>query len=363
MQFRTFNFNDRIPFNTSIMQRFYRLPLVAAMFLVSVTFIRSGSADVIRKVGGGTENGKFEKMSKTEISLGSPKEISVPVNEIQSFSFTSEPSSVKDAREAIESGRYEDVEGILAVIKLDTIKNDEIKIEIGYIKALADARAASLGNAEPKITAAAGSAMISFLAENPDSYHFYEANEVVGNLLASMKNPQATKYYDTLATAPWPDYKMRAAILKGRADQLQAKHDTAIKHFDAALALAGGKGTETQASLARIFKAVSMAESKQIPQALALVEDVIAKTEGDDKELFARAYNALGICHYKNNAKQEALLAFLHVELLFNTQPDAHAEALYYLARLWTDEKNPERAKAAAETLRSRYATSRWAKG
>jgi hypothetical protein len=52
----------------------------------------------------------------------------------------------------------------------------------------------------------------------------------------------------------------------------------------------------------------------------------------------------------------------LKVDLLFNSVPDAHAEALYNLSQLWNDAQHPERAREAAENLKKLYATSRWNK-
>ena len=55
------------------------------------------------------------------------------------------------------------------------------------------------------------------------------------------------------------------------------------------------------------------------------------------------------------------MLAYLHVELLFHQNPEAHAEALHYLVGLWNELKKPERAVAARNLLKSRHPASRWA--
>jgi tetratricopeptide (TPR) repeat protein len=229
---------------------------------------------------------------------------------------------------------------------------------------MAAARLASIGTVDQKTATSAGMEINRFLNEHKNSYHFFEANEALGDLLVALKNPNAFRYYDVLASAPWPEYKIRANLLKGRAEQMHNQHQGAIKHFDAALTAASGgdERAERQQSLAHIGRAVSLAETGAVEEALAVLNQIIAKADKGAPEVYARAYNALGGCYRKKGATKEALLEYLKVDLLFNSVPEAHAEALYYLSQLWNDARHPERARAAAESLQQRYAASRWNK-
>jgi tetratricopeptide (TPR) repeat protein len=189
-------------------------------------------------------------------------------------------------------------------------------------------------------------------------------NEALGDLLSAMKNANAFRFYDVIAAAPWPEYKIRAALLKGRAAQLNGNHAAAIEQFDSALAQhAEGKFAEGQLQLAQLGKAVSLNETGKVDDAMKLVQGVIEKTDPSNIEVNARAFNALGDCYRKKGANKDALLEYLKVDLLFSSVPDAHAEALYNLSQLWNEVQHPERARAALETLKKRYATSRWNKG
>jgi len=51
----------------------------------------------------------------------------------------------------------------------------------------------------------------------------------------------------------------------------------------------------------------------------------------------------------------------LHTDMLFHADADSHAEALYYLSKLWPDINKADRAIAAKNTLRERYPGSVWA--
>jgi tetratricopeptide (TPR) repeat protein len=332
----------------------------AAVVLAAV----SVRADEVRKLDGNKHSGTVKNISPTEVTIGgSVSETVVPVNEIAAVVYALEPRGLTEARAAYEAGRYTDVFGALNEIKPEQIRRNEMRSEIEFYRAMAAARLASFGSVDQKTATAAGMELSRFLNENKSSHHFYEVNEALGDLLAALKNSNASRYYDVLATAPWPEYKIRASLLKGQAEQTNGNHAAAIKNFDAALATsASGGPAETQLLLARVGKAASLAETGGAKEAIESLQQVIAKADEGDLEVHARAYNALGACYRKQGATREALLEYLKVDLLFNTVPDAHAEALYYLSQLWNDARHPERARAAAETLEQRYAASRWNK-
>ena len=63
----------------------------------------------------------------------------------------------------------------------------------------------------------------------------------------------------------------------------------------------------------------------------------------------------------KMSKPKEAILAFLHTEVLYSSDADTAAEAQYYLSKLWDEIHNPDRANRARNTLQSTYGGSRWA--
>ena len=93
-----------------------------------------------------------------------------------------------------------------------------------------------------------------------------------------------------------------------------------------------------------------------------MVEQVIKDADPEQKELHARAYNALGSCYQRAGQAKDALLAYLHVDVLYSSVPDAHAEALANLATLWRSIGQESRAREARQVLEQRYANSKWAK-
>ena len=119
---------------------------------------------------------------------------------------------------------------------------------------------------------------------------------------------------------------------------------------------------ELQKTLAVVGRAACDAQLGGAAAAISELEQIIARNNPEQEELFARSYNALGDCYRAENKPQEAALAYLHVDLLFYRDTRAHAEALYQLADLWDRLGKPDRATEARSTLKSRYAGSIWAR-
>ena len=90
--------------------------------------------------------------------------------------------------------------------------------------------------------------------------------------------------------------------------------------------------------------------------AIEMVLQIIKDSSPEDKELLSRAYNVLGGA-YRSMAgrEQDALIQFLTVDLVYNTLPESHAEALFNLGELWDKGSNPERAREARQNLKAAY--------
>ncbi len=206
--------------------------------------------------------------------------------------------------------------------------------------------------------------MLAFLKAYPDNYHYFEANEIIGDLLISLgQYEKAEEYYKVLGEAASPAIKARANLLRGRAMQIQGKYDSALEAYDFVLKTAlTGKVGEQEAIEARIGRTYSLTSSGKVDEALKIIQEIIAKADDDDTELLARAYDALGNCYRKLKDSKQALLAYLRVDTVYPTVPEAHAEALANLVVLWGEAKHPERAREARDKLRDRYPYSHWNK-
>jgi tetratricopeptide (TPR) repeat protein len=311
----------------------------------------------------GADTGEVSDMSPLEVTLnkGTSGSRTVAVNEIKSITFDGEPAELAQARVNAANGNYEKALELLAEIDRRSLRRDVVKQDVEFYKAFCAGKLALAGTGE--ITNA-GRQLNSFVRSYPKNYHCLAAIELMGDLLmADERFEQAQKQYAELEKAPWTDYKMRARVATGRTLQAQGNHAGAIEQFDAALALPGeGPDAESQRLSATLAKAVSQADMGAVDEAVSRIEKVIQDADPEQKELHARAYNALGKCYEKAGKPKDALLAFLHVDVLYNSVPDAHAEALAHLVPLWQAIGQEERAREARDLLQERYAGSRAAK-
>lgn len=308
--------------------------------------------------------GTITSMSPTEISVSSPSgDKKFSVNEVQKVTFKNEPRELRAAREAIRKGQLESARSLLEEIDTSSISRAEILQDIQFYKAFCDARLALTGGGDK---AAAVRALRAFEDDpaNKNNYHYYEVMELLGDLAAALASYEnAVKYYGHVSEAPWPAYKMRAYVLQADALVDSGKHAEAMEKYEQVLTSnLDDVATRRQKLLATLGKAVCLSENGQTQQGIDSILAIIKENDSREKpRLFARAYNALGTCHLKAGKSQDALLAFLHVDLLFNQSADAHAESLYYLSDLWRKVNRAERANRARGVLVDRYSGTPWA--
>jgi tetratricopeptide (TPR) repeat protein len=176
------------------------------------------------------------------------------------------------------------------------------------------------------------------------------------------KYEDAVKAYSAIATrAPFEDYQMRANNSAARALVANKNYAEALTKFQAVLdaGLATPEAAQ-QKMFATIGKAQCLGETGKPDEGIKMLEDIIQKNDPADTKLFARTYNALGACQMKAGRPKDAVQAYLHTDVLFYSDGEAHAEALYWLNKLWTDLNRGDRAITSRNTLRERYAGSLW---
>lgn len=267
--------------------------------------------------------------------------------------FRDDPSGLASVRSFYQDGRIED-----ASKKLETVNSegrDIVQQDIAFFKAVIAAKLALRGKSD--VTAAIQE-VGAFLKQHGNSFRYYDACEVMGDLAMSLgRNEVATRYYEKLLASESSAVEARGALLLGDAFLLGGNVQQASEMY-ARCEQADDARIQTMGLLGLATCAVNTDPNR----AIAMIEKVIAENDSEDVELFARAYNALGNAFAAAGKTEAALDAYLHTDLLFYRDSEKHAEALYHLSKLWADVNKPSEATKARQTLKQRYKSSIWAK-
>lgn len=341
---------------------------VTAWAAVWAAFLGAGTAlaDVTDRViaSDGTTAGEVVSVSPLDVEIersGEPKKI--PIEKIREVQFGDEPQSLKSARVMLNRGRPADVIQELAKIEaaeLDGVRQFVLD-EVDFLKAAGTGRAALAAGTDP---AEGAKLAADFLAKHPKSHHFFRVQELLGDLLSrSGKYDEAQAAYAQLDKGP-AALKVRAAAARASMFFDQKKFAEAYKEYEKAVGIeANDEESLSQKRAAELGKARCLTRQGEAGKAIELLQKVIKQANPEEKELLARTYNVLGESYRTDGGKdQDALISYLTVDLVYNSVPDSHAEALYNLMELWERGKNPERSREARESLQTIYPGSPWAK-
>jgi tetratricopeptide (TPR) repeat protein len=312
--------------------------------------------DTVKTVGSKTPSRcAVTGITSTEVTIDENSiSKTVPVNEVEWIAFDEEPRQLTSARSEAAAGKFDEALASLKNLNPTDYKRLELRQEIEFYKAYVPAQLALLGSGNINEAAAA---MVAFAKNHATSWHYYDSCQAVGDLALAMKKlPAAQTFYGNLAKAPWPDFKMRANVALAYALVAQGETAKALPLFETVLSSdARGELADRQKLAATLGKARCLASAQKPEEAVKMVREVIANSSPEDTAINAQAYNALGGIYRKAHKTDDALLAFLHVELLYPSIPKERIEALENLAALWTEKQRPDRANEAKRILADEY--------
>ena len=337
--------------------------LTAAWMIATCAATGVHAQDRLVPIKGAAATGKISEIQRDRVVINvKGRDQTYKTNEIAKVVFDGEPSNLDRAREFINNRQFNLAETELDKIDVSKITDPRIVNDVLFYKGYAAAQMSLSGMGEPR--AAAGILNSAMLAE-PQSYHYYKAAELMGDLAMALSLPPAaaTKYYRELFAAPFPELKAIALYKQGEVELSANNTAEARKLFQQLLdASASDPEMIRLKNLAEVGLTVCDARDGKSQEALAKLQELVKKHDSSDQALFARIYNAQGMCYQALGQKQQALLAYLRTDLLFPSSPDLHAEALYQLTLLWPEVGQPQRSTEARQRLTTKYASSAWSK-
>ena len=197
----------------------------------------------------------------------------------------------------------------------------------------------------------------AFADKNPNNFHYIECSELLGRLAVALGSyDKAKAYYAVLLNSPWPEYKIQAYAAVGEAEVAQGNFAKAAGMFDRALAIqADDDESQKIQQVALIGKGRCQAEAGNVAAGITTIDKVIKDVGPEARMLLSRAYVALGHCYKKDNKPKEAVLQFLMVDLVYNADRGAHAEALLSLVELWQSINKIENSRKSKARLQQLY--------
>lgn len=324
--------------------------------------------DRIEQKSGKDLSGEITSISSQAVAIKvKDAEVKVPVNDIELIRYDQEPAELNLVRRAALGGRFNDalrdLTEKLSKVEFKGPRIPQMKADQDFFMAYCVGNLAFSGEKKPE---EAEKLLEKFLTEyKGKSYHFLTACELLGSLRVSNGNfAGAETAFNELSQSTIESVKLRGTVAKGQVLLRQDKAADALAAFDSVANLplkADDAYQQTQVRQANLGRAACLTATGKGPEAVTIVEKLIDEAP-ENPELYARAYNTLGAAYAAAGRKKEALLAYLHVDVLYNTLPGEHAESLFHLVKLWKELKKDQEAADAESVLKQRYASTTWAK-
>lgn len=341
--------------------------IVVLSVVVALVTSQVFAVDVIRrKSDGKAVSGTVQDNKKDGLTIipavGAKTPVKVPANDIASVTWTGEPPGVMNAARTQEAnGNFAGaIENYAKAADAAKSPSPGLKADLDYFPARATAK---LAIADPTKLDDAIKLLSAFKTKNSDNYNYYDCIHLLGELQLTKKDTAGAKAnFELLEKAPWNETKIAAQTALGRILLAEGKTDEALKAFDAvAAAPAEGDAEKSRQLEALVGKSRCLIATNKYDDALKVIDDVITKAPEDDARVQAEAYLRQGDCLLAQGKEKEALLAYLHVDVLFENETAVHAESLFRLAGLWAKSGRPDRAAEARGKLESDYPNSEWA--
>ena len=323
------------------------------------------SIDVVyRKSTATATRGEIVDVSRTEVIVKrrnkSKSNEKIPADDIVRIQWHKEPAVMKVARNNEQNGRFEKaLSGYERALK--DASRSELRADIEYLIARATANMAfsdssHLSDAIAKLDA--------FRKAHPDSFRFYDSLELLVRAYIARKDfENAEIILNLLGSSDLSHYQILAQLTNAKLLLAQEEFVEAMAAFDRVLAQLPTDSEESISRYKAMFgKATCLQRQQKNEDAVALLEQLTDLAPPDEATLQAESFVRKGDILRSLGRDKEALLAYLHVDLIYFGEKPMHQESLYRLGQLWNNLGHRDRADAAIAKLKAEYPSSPWSK-
>ena len=304
---------------------------------------------------GGVVRGQVQSESANEVVvLVGANPVTVPVDQIVSVRYDGQSATFPLAEARESAGQLSEAADLFKKAATESLGRPYPLQSALYREArvLSD-----LALVEPDRVKEARDKLSQFLRTYPNSRQLVAARENLAKL--QIHSGDFTGAEVTIsALAKSPKSAERASVLRTKVLVRQGKYVEAIAELDHLIA--SSPKTSERHRAAMLAKAESLVGLKQFKEAESLVRDVILANPAEDAEAQAPAYNTLGDCLRAAERPKEALIAYLHTDLLYSKDKTEHPRALHAISLLFRRIKQDAKADEFALRLKQEYPRSPW---
>lgn len=341
----------------------FRILIPAGSLAVAICLAASAVADEVVLIPGSTVKGatgnrvrgtvQSESPGQVVVKLGA-NEIAVPVDQIVSIRYDGQPASMALAESNESGGQFAKAIELYKKAAGEAGGKPFIEQTAKYKEAEVSA---DLALADPEKSAGAVALLDGFVKAYPGSRHVAPALDTLARLQLQKKDfASADRTIASLSKIP--SGADRASVLRAKVMARKGDHDAAVSELEK-LIKAAPAGSVRQRE-ARLARAESLVGQKKYKEAEADARAVIKEIPPEDASGQSAAYNTLGDCLRAAGRPKDALIAFLHTDILFSKDREQHPRALASISKIWRELKRDDRADEAFQRLKQDYPQSPW---
>ena len=278
------------------------------------------------------------------------------------------PAELSTAQVEIELGNYEEALEKLASIAADDLDEEKfpwVKREVEWNAAVARLQ---LALADGGSLSDGGKAIVEFVQSSKEHYRFYDALRLTGEAFLSRATAsekdrdaaikRAKSAFTQMTKSSLASYRASGNLGLGRAALLEGASEEALGLFEGVVSDAELSSSPQGAALkadGRLWTGRAQSASGRYEDALRTLNEALASTPNTETRRQAEIYNAIGEVDELSELNEDAIIAYLHVDLLYPTARAERIKALKALARLWRKVGRDDRADETIARLKERF--------
>lgn len=329
----------------------------AAMFVVLSSASYAQDRVYVRQ--GTTAQGSITELTPAKVTIDvRGKEQTYQLKEVRKITFDKEPIQLDRARDLAIEGKYQQALEELRGIQRGSLEG-RVQQDFDFYQWYCEGSQSLLGSGDQM---AAIKGLVSIDKANPNGHHRFEVKELLGRLALAIANyDTAKKFFEALDQSPDAQQKASSIYYTGLVLFMQGQTAEAKAKLKSLLS---ATASSPEMGRLKLFAAVlDLRCENEMGNSQAALDELNAMADREDNTdlpLFAKINNARGDCYQKLNQPQRAAYSYLQTDLLFFTDPESHAEALFHLKKLLVTVGEPAKAAQAGERLSKQYASSPW---